>query len=57
MWAQTVKTVLLFGRRAAPCPVLALAGGSAAALLVFGVQAGMMNWKRAAWCAGCFYWA
>lgn len=54
VWAQTVKTVLLFGPQSRPLPVLALAGGSAAALLVFGVQAGMMNWKRAAWCAGVF---
>jgi tetratricopeptide (TPR) repeat protein len=54
VWEQKVKTVLLFGPLSHPLPVLALSGGSAAALLAFGLRAGMMSWKRAAWCAGLF---
>ena len=54
LWAQKVKTVLLFGPLSEPLPVLALTGGSAALLLLFGVTTGMMNWKRAVCCAGIF---
>jgi tetratricopeptide (TPR) repeat protein len=54
VWTQKVKTVLLFGPLSEPMPVILLVGGSAAALLVFGVQSGRMSGKRAAWCAGLF---
>jgi len=54
LWSKEIKTVLLFGPRSQPLPVILLAGGSAAALLWIGVQQRMMNGKRAAICAALF---
>ncbi len=54
LWAQQIKTVLLFGPKSEPLPVVLLAGGSAAALLAVGVTLRMMSWKRAAICAAIF---
>ena len=54
LWNQPIKTVLLFGPKSEPLPVVLLAGGSAAALLAFGIHQRMLNWKRAACCAAIF---
>lgn len=54
VWQAKVKTVLLFGPLSEPGPILVLAAGSAAALLVVGMQAGMMKWQRAVICAVVF---
>jgi tetratricopeptide (TPR) repeat protein len=54
LWNQQIKTVLLFGPKSEPLPVVLLAGGSAAALLAFGMQQRMLNWKRATCCAVIF---
>ncbi len=54
LWDKEIKTVLLFGPKSKPLPVVLLAGGSSAALLAIGVHLRMMSWKRAAWCAVIF---
>lgn len=54
LWTQEIKTVLLFGPKSQPLPVVLLAGGSAAVLLATGIQQRMLDWKRAVWCAAIF---
>jgi tetratricopeptide (TPR) repeat protein len=54
LWDQQIKTVLLFGPKSEPMPVVLLAGGSAAALLGVGAHLRMMSWKRAVICAAIF---
>jgi Tfp pilus assembly protein PilF len=54
LWSQQIKTVLLFGPKSKPLPVVLLAGGSAATLLAIGIHNRMLNWRRAACCAVIF---
>lgn len=54
LWNQQVKTVLLFGPKSKPLPVVLLAGGSAGALLAIGTWARTMSWKHAVCCAAIF---
>jgi tetratricopeptide (TPR) repeat protein len=54
LWNQEIKTVLLFGPKSKPLPVVLLAAGSAASLLAIGIQQRMLSWKRAACCAAIF---
>ena len=54
LWEQPVKTVLLFGPKNKPLPVVLLAGGSAAVLLAVGIRKRMLNWKSAVFSAVIF---
>ena len=54
LWNQRVKMLMLLGPVSEPLPFIVLAVGCAAALLMLGVQAGMMKWQRAATCAVLF---
>jgi tetratricopeptide (TPR) repeat protein len=54
LWAQRVKMLLLFGPQGPPGLIILLSGGSAAALMATGLNAGAMCWKRAAICAAIF---
>jgi len=47
LWNAQIKTVLLFGPKSKPLPVVLLAGGSAAALLALGIHQRMLHWPRA----------